>query len=79
MITWTPTDEKTYDEMLGVLPPAATDGHGAFLVGEPMDHRNGRPTFSAFKRHQGQYYASAEPVTFPEFQADRPGAEYYYD
>lgn len=78
MVTWIETTEERYDDMLGAVPPASMDGRGAFLLGEPYSDRGGKPTFHAFKREKGVYYASSEPVTFAEFKADRPTAQYYY-
>jgi hypothetical protein len=75
---WIETTEKRYDEMLGVLPPAAMAGD-AFQVGEASDHRNGRPTFATFCYRDGKYWESVPPLTFREFKAEFPSAEYYYE
>ena len=76
MNKWVPITEERYDEMLGVLPPASRSGN-AFQVGEPTDHRNGRPTFASFKRVGDQYFESEESLTFAEFKAEFPLAEWY--
>lgn len=79
-VTWTKTTEEHYYEMLGVLPPAAMGAMASFQVGEASNHRNGRPTFASFKMDDaGNYYESAEPLTFREFSAEVGKAEYYYD
>ena len=79
MITWNETTEDRFDEMLGVLPPAAsTNGYRAFLVGEPMSHRDGHPTFSAFTTKDGKRFESDDAVTFAEFKAEHPDASYDY-
>lgn len=76
MITWTPSTEEKFDEMLGVLPPAAM-AKGAFLVGEPLRHKGGRPAFEAHKHKDGVYSVSDDAVTFAEFKAEFPDAERY--
>ncbi len=78
MAKWVETTEEKYDEMLGVLPPASMAGN-AFQVGEPMNHKNGRPTFSSFCQRDGKYWESAEALTFKEFKAEFPLAEYYFE
>lgn len=79
MIEWKPTTGPRYYEMLDILPPAAQDRHGAFLVGEPMDDdAQGQLRFQAFKCDQEHYSESVGPVTFAEFKAERPGAQYFY-
>ena len=71
---WKEATEEQYDYGLGVLPPAYMDGDG-FLVGEPYDHRTCRitkvirPTFAAFIRYNGKFYASKEALTLPEYKA----------
>ena len=78
-ITWVATTEGKYWEMLGVLPPASRAGC-AFQVGEPMDHRDGRPTFASFKEEpEGCFWESADPLTFRQFRGEFPKAEYYYN
>ena len=72
MTIWKITTEERYDEMLGVLPPAAYSLYG-FLVGEPMDHdREGWPRFSAFVEVEGKFYESKQPLTAREFKAFSP-------
>jgi hypothetical protein len=78
MIKWVPITEERYDEMLGVLPPASVAEWQGFQVGEATDHRNGRPTFASFKREGDQFFESEESLTFAEFKAEFPKAEYYY-
>lgn len=77
-MTWTETTEKRYYEMLGILPPASYGPDGAFQVGEPHDHKNGRPTFASFKVVDGKYFESDEPLTFREFEAEVGKSEYCY-
>jgi hypothetical protein len=72
-------DERRYDEMLGVLPPALWIDKG-FLVGEPFDHRRCKVTgrlaasFTAFIRYRGKYYESEGAMTVGEFRAFDPSA-----
>ncbi len=77
-IEWMPTTEKRFYDMLGVLPPAAYGKGGSFQVGEPMDHKNGRPTFASFKVEGDNYYESSEALTFREFSAECGPASYCY-
>lgn len=69
-ITWEPTTEDRYYEMLACVPPAAYAEHG-FLVGEPWDHHagNGQPRYQAFIRKGSDYLASNRPMTKAEFKA----------
>lgn len=76
-INWVPSTMERYDDMLGVLPPAAMGAEGSFLVGEPMDFRDGAQTFAAHKILNGQPVESAEAVTYREFKADVGKAEWY--
>jgi hypothetical protein len=78
IITWKPTTETRYEEMMGVLPPAAYADNG-FLVGEPDDYRNGLPTFAAFKVQDGHYYEADHALTFPEFKRETENAVYCYE
>jgi len=70
-IQWMQTTAEQYDEMLGVLPPAAYAG-AAFLVGEPTDHDagNGQPRFPAYRKRGAAYEVASRPVTIPEFRAE---------
>jgi hypothetical protein len=70
---WNKTTEKTYWEMLEVLPPEAMTGFG-FLVGEPMNHNaQGQPCFEAFVEWpKGKFYVASEPMTIAEFKAIKP-------
>lgn len=77
MIQWQETTQERFDEMLGVLPPASMSG-GGFLVGEAMNHRDGRPTFEAYLERDGQFFVSKDDVTFAEFKAEFPGAANWY-
>ena len=77
-IAWKTCTEERYYEMLGVLPPAAQDRHGAFLVGEPYSTRDGAYTFRAFKCECRHYSESETPVTFRQFQDEHPSAVYLY-
>jgi formylglycine-generating enzyme required for sulfatase activity len=67
-ITWQETNEETYWEMLGALPPARMAG-GAFLVGEPMDHlaATGESTFEMYRKRGSTFYVSSRSVTIAEF------------
>ena len=86
-IQWVEVTEEKYFEMLGVLPPASQGsmtGANGFQVGEAMNHNaRGQPTFATFKEevrvNGSKFYESAEAHTFPEFKAEFPGAEYYYE
>ena len=78
-VKWVPTTEKHYYDMLGVLPPASYGDGGAFQVGEPMDHKGGRLTFSSFKMEgDDNYFESEEALTFKEFAAEVKNASYCY-
>lgn len=78
-IKWEPTTEKDYWDMLGVLPPAAQAGR-AFQVGEAFDYVNGQPTFQTYKVDpEGVFWVASEPMTFRDFKAEFPNADYYYE
>jgi hypothetical protein len=68
-ITWAPTTQAHYDEMLNVLPPAAM-WEGAFLVGEPSDHcaATGRPRYEACWQRGDAYFVGSRPMTRPELR-----------
>jgi hypothetical protein len=67
-ITWEPTTEERYWEMLECLPPAAYIVEG-FLVGEPYDHHatTGQPRYEAFIKRNGQYLHASRPMRKSEF------------
>jgi len=69
-VTWTEVTEDKYEEMLGVLPPAAYAGAG-FLVGEPFDHdpATGRPRYEAYRCRGGRFEVADRPLTRAEFLA----------
>lgn len=69
-ITWEPTTEERYWEMLEVLPPAAMY-RGGFLVGEPADHDagSGEPRFEAYCQTGNRFTVSSRPITRREFRA----------
>lgn len=75
---WVETTEERYYDMLGVLPPAAYGAKGAFQVGEPMDHKGGRPTFASFKVENEKYFESEDALTYREFAAECGPATYCY-
>ncbi len=68
----TEVTEDTYDEMLGVLPPAYYV-HNGFLVGEAYTHRtcaitgNFCPSFAAYIQENGKFYALGN-LTIAEFK-----------
>lgn len=68
-ITWMPSSQADYLDMLNVLPPAMWIG-GAFLVGEPTDHdmSNGAPRFAAYWERHGAYYVANRPLTRAELR-----------
>jgi len=66
-LDWTEVTEARYDEMLGMLPPAVHLYRG-FLVGEPMDHANGWPRFTAFVIWRDRFFECQEPLTVKQFQ-----------
>ena len=70
-ITWEETTQERFDDMMGILPPAAMTGN-AFLVGEPSDHDagNGMPRFQAYRRRGNAYQASSRPMTRKEFKEE---------
>lgn len=71
-VTWKQIDEETYDDALGVVPPAMQTGRG-FQMGEPVNHRaceiHGRvmPTFHAYIREGDRFFKSDRPLTVSEF------------
>jgi hypothetical protein len=67
--TWDEVPEKTWDDMLNVLPPAAQQ-NGAFMVGEPTDHHagTGRPRFTCFKWEAGKAYRFSASITLVVFR-----------
>ena len=70
-ITFTPTTEDRYNEMLEVLPPAVWTGLG-FLVGEPQDHNaEGQPRFACFVKLGDKFFEASRTVTVAEFRAVR--------
>lgn len=70
-ITWAPTTEDRFLEMLEVLPPAAGASlhYQAFLVGEPWDHdaETGEPRFQGFRMRGDVYEVASRPMTRREF------------
>jgi hypothetical protein len=71
-VTWNKIDEETYDDALGVVPPAIQTGNG-FQMGEPATHRvceiHGKmaPTFHAYLAIFGAFYKAGRPLTISEF------------
>jgi hypothetical protein len=83
-IKWIETTVEQYDRQNGVLPPAATgaseDGFYGFQVGEAMSHNSaGEPTFETYKSDGAKFFVADDAMTFAEFKAEFPNAEYYYD
>jgi hypothetical protein len=80
-ITWEPTTEEKYNEMLNVLPPEFWR-MGLFLVGEPYDHdyATGAPRFTAYWErrkssvHYVRYSVASRPITIAEADAIVRGA-----
>lgn len=70
-ITWAPTTEERFTEMLEVLPPALWLRNG-FLIGEPWDHDagNGQPRYEAYRQRSGAYLVGSRPMTRAEFRAE---------
>jgi hypothetical protein len=70
-ITWDPSDQERYDDMLNVLPPIEWRG-GAFCVGEPYDHdlETGEERYQAYWHRGVEYVASSRPVTRRELRAE---------
>lgn len=68
MLEDSPVEEKTYWEMMGVLPPEAMVSN-AFLVGEPSDHGKDRSgLFGAryalyFKNGKGHFYGGLASIS----------------
>ena len=68
------TTDEWYYYSLEVLPPAWWSG-GAFLVGEPNNHRQCRvsgdveATYSGYWELDGKHYAADEDLTIAEFKA----------
>lgn len=56
-IKGTEVTEEKYEEMLGILPPAAMCSN-AFLVGEPVDHggEGYAPRFDLYFTRDGKYF-----------------------
>lgn len=73
-ITWAPTSERKYNEMLEVLPPIDW-AYGYFLVGEPTDSdaETGESRYQAYRVRGShwyrQYAASSRPITRRELRA----------
>lgn len=69
-ITWAPTTEDRYSELLECLPPAAYRP-GGFLVGEPWDHHaiTGAPRYQACIHKGTSYFISNRAMTKAEFMA----------
>jgi hypothetical protein len=69
-ITWAPTTEAKFWEMLECLPPAC-HVRGGFLVGEPWDHDavTGEPRFQGFRQRGNVYEIGSRPMTRREFRA----------
>ena len=75
-ITWEPTTQRQYDEMLNILPPIDWDG-ADFLVGESHDHMadTGEPTYQAYRQRGSEPYRhwlrSSRAITRREFREQR--------
>ena len=78
-ITWQPTTEQVFDDMLGCLPPALMLA-GGFLVGEPFDHDagNGQPRFQGFRQCGESFFQSNRPLTRAEFRDEAAKAKKQY-
>lgn len=78
---WLDCSAERYEQMLGVLPPAAMKS-GAFMVGEAVDHHSGtgRARFRAFRanRGEGTFSEYSRPMTFAEFKAEFGACAYFY-
>lgn len=70
-ITWEPSTEAQYFEMLNVLPPIGWT-NGAFCVGEASDHcvKTGRPRYTAYRQIGDRFLVSSRPVTLAEFRSE---------
>lgn len=69
--TWDPSDEKTYDYALNVVPFVDIRG-GLFLRGEAMDHDDrGNGLYTAYRhdRSTDAYFVGSRPITGAEFRA----------
>ncbi len=67
MKTYT-TLERVYNDMLGVLPPAAmktgANGVQGFLVGEPTDHnKEGEPRYASYFKCDDEYITGTNMTT----------------
>lgn len=69
-ITWEPTTEEAYWDMLEALPPACR-WRGGVLCGEPYDHHaiTGESRHSCMREWNERYYRTSRPVTITEFRA----------
>lgn len=69
-ITWEPTTEEAYWDMLEAVPPACR-WRGGFLCGEPYDHHalTGESLHSCMREWNERYYRTSRPVTITEFRA----------
>jgi hypothetical protein len=67
---WIPTTEDMYGKMLDCLPPRAMSG-GAFLVGEPLRHVDGKAVHACFKQVGSSFFA--RNLTVEQFWVFRGG------
>ncbi len=69
-ITWEPTTEEAYWDMLEAVPPAARWRDG-FLCGEPYDHHalTSESRHSCMREWNGRFYRASRPITITEFRA----------
>lgn len=66
---WQRSDDRTFEEMLGCVPPA-WHGHDAFACGEPWDHAgDGQPIYLCMRRRFGGR-CEARLATLAEFKAE---------
>lgn len=69
---WVETTKEHFYEALGAVPPIYRS-HGAFLLGEPIDHRmcevqnKVKATYQGYLEHGENYWKTSQPVTLDEF------------
>jgi len=71
---WVETNEATYDDQLGCVPPAAWKST-VFAVGECYTHResDGRACYAMFVEVDGRYFGKSDALV--NFDADKYKAE----
>jgi len=60
---WTETNEKTYWDMMEIVPPAVMKNGDCFMVGEASTHdEKGFPVYTVFIKINDRYFAKDDSV-----------------